>query len=168
MSMIGNLLQVSQAELEDYLNDSSLLEKRIYSETSSDDPNHLDIEKSWEGIFYLLTGQSVEGIEDAKPPLVWILLGDKMIDETQDLGYGPASYIDADQVKEVHNALQKISEEEFKAGFDPEKMTELGVYPEIWDEGEEAYDYLVEYFKQVKVFYEKAVKDNHAMINFIN
>jgi hypothetical protein len=40
MSMIGNLLRVTKVELEEYLKDSSLLEERIYNNTSDEeDPN---------------------------------------------------------------------------------------------------------------------------------
>ena len=61
MGMIGNFLRVSSAELEEYLKDSSLLENRIYDEECEDeDPNMIDIDKSWDGIIFLLTGQSFE------------------------------------------------------------------------------------------------------------
>ncbi len=53
MSMIGNLLRVTKAELEEYLKDSSLLEKSIYDEETDDEnPNLVDIDKSWDGIVF--------------------------------------------------------------------------------------------------------------------
>ena len=45
MSMIGNLLRVSNAELESYLENSSLLENRIY-ENDDEDSNLIDIDKA--------------------------------------------------------------------------------------------------------------------------
>ena len=87
MSMIGNFLRVTKTQLEDYLKDSTLLETRIYDEESDDeDPNLVDIDKSWEGILFLLTGQNLETIDH---PLAKVLFSGQIIDEDQDLGYGP-------------------------------------------------------------------------------
>ena len=46
MSMIGNLLRVSKTELEDYLNDSSLLEDNIYNEEDDENLNLINIDKA--------------------------------------------------------------------------------------------------------------------------
>lgn len=60
MSMIANLLRVTKAELEEYLNDSSLLESRIYNdESDEEDPCLVDIDQSWDGIVFLLTGKAL-------------------------------------------------------------------------------------------------------------
>jgi len=48
---------------------------------------------------------------------------------------------------------------------------DLNIYPEIWDEGEngeQSLEYLLDYFKEIKIFYAKAASSNHGMINFIN
>ena len=53
MSMIGNLLRVSNAELESYLENSSLLENRIY-ENDDEDSNLIDIDKAWNAILFFI------------------------------------------------------------------------------------------------------------------
>ncbi len=46
-------------------------------------------------------------------------------------------------------------------------MTELDIYPTIWDEAD-AVDYLLEHFKIVKEVYAEASKNGEAIITFIN
>ncbi len=168
MGMIGTMLQVSESEIESYKQDPALFEKRIYAEDFFDDPDVLDLDKLWEGMFFLLTGKALSGIDDVKPPLLWFLISDRSIDEEQDLGYGPASYINAEEVKQLYGELNKISDQEFKKRFQPSKMMELGIYPQIWDQGPEILEELFDCFNRVMDFYEKASGRNYAVITFIS
>lgn len=165
--MISTILRVSDAELKDFLEDSSLLEERIYDEDSDEDPDLLDLDKAWEGIFYLLTGTSTEEIENAKPPLSWAIVGDKVLDEEQDLGYGPASYNTSAQVKEISEALNAFSTKDLIAKYDGEKMMEMGIYPEIWED-EDSLSFLTEHFESLKDFYNHASKNNQAVISILS
>ncbi|MEO7312433.1 MAG: YfbM family protein [Chitinophagaceae bacterium] len=161
--MIGNLLRVTTSELESYLANSVLLEERIYNDASYEqDPNLVDIDKSWDGILFLLTGSS---LEDTDHPLASVLFSNEIIDENQDLGYGPASYVTAAQVRELHEKISKITMEELRENYHPEKMND--VYPSIWGEQEEL-DYLIEYFKIVQQTYAQASANGEAIITFIN
>lgn len=163
--MIANLLRVTSAELEEYLNDSSLLENRIYDdETDEEDPNLVDIDQSWDGIVFLLTGNS---FENNTHPLAKVLFSDKVIDEEQDLGYGPGQYLTAEQVKELHEQIATISTDELKKRFDAGKMKEAGVFPDVWD-NPDTVDYLIEYFETIKEVYALAAKNDEAIITFIN
>src|SRR5262245_2164605 len=130
MGMIGNFLRVTNTDLEAYLADSSLLENRIYDE-DADESTLREIDKSWEGILYLLTGQKLEALDH---PLARVLFSGQCIDEEQDLGYGPGHYLTPEQVKEVDSALSKITVEELSKRFDPRQMTELEIYPDIWEQ----------------------------------
>jgi len=164
MSMIGNLLRVKKSELDEYLQDSSLLEERIYQD-DAEEPNLIDIDKAWEGIIFLLTGSNLAEAED---PLVAILFSGQLLDEEQDLGYGPAHYLTPEQVVELNDELAKFSVEDLKEKFNTEKMMELGVYPEIWDEGDQAFDYLSEYFLILQQFYSTAAANNEAVITYLS
>ena len=55
MSTTVKLLRATNAEFEAYLKDSSLLEKRFYGD-SEEDSATINIDKSWKGILFLLTG----------------------------------------------------------------------------------------------------------------
>jgi len=164
MSMIGNILRVTNDELQAYLKDSSHLESRIYSE-EDEDPNLIDIDKTWEGILFLLTGMN---LAEADHPLAAVLFSGQLIDEDQDLGYGPAHYNTPEQVKKLNKIISVLTEEDLKQRFDPDKMTSLGIYPEIWDEGNEAFEYLAENFVTVQKTYQKAAENSEAIITFLN
>lgn len=163
MSMIGNLLRVTKSELEDYLEDSSLLEGKIYDEAAHE--NLFDIDKSWDGIIFLLTGQS---LANAQHNLVRVLFSGQIIDEEQDLGYGPAHYLTAEQVVELNNEISVITIADLKEKFNPQKMIELEVYPTIWDEGDDAFDYVVDGFLTVQNVFANATKNGEAIITFLN
>lgn len=164
MSMIGNLLRVTKAELDEYLNNSSLLEDRIYNDEAAD-AALTDIDKPWEGIIFLLTGQ---GLAEADHPLVAVLFSGQFIDSEQNLGYGPAHYVTPEQVAELNSQIARITEADLRRRFIPAKMKELGVYPEIWDEGIQAFAYLMEYFAIVRQVYSEAAKKHEAMITFVS
>ncbi|WP_267405410.1 MULTISPECIES: YfbM family protein [unclassified Chryseobacterium] len=166
MSMIGNLLRVTKAELEGYLNDSSLLEARLYGENENPDyQNPDDIDKAWDGILFLLTG---DGISEINHPLTKVLFSGQLIDENQDLGYGPAHYLTPEQVVDLSKQIAEITVNDLKLKFDPEKMTELGIYPEIWAEGDDAFEYLADNFLVVQKMYAEAAKNGEGMITYLN
>lgn len=164
MSMIGNLLRVTKTELEDYLKDSSLLEDNIYNDETENE-KLVDIDKSWDGVLFLLTGQN---IVSNNHPLMKVLFSGQLIDEEQDLGYGPAHYLTPEQVVELNSEISKISIADLKQKFDPKKMTELEVYPTIWDEGDEAFDYVADGFSTIQNVFADATKNGEAIITFLN
>lgn len=163
MGMIANFLRVSESELNDYLKDSSLLEDNIYSD--EENSNLTDIDKSWGGILFLLTGQ---GLEELDHPLSRILFSGELIDEDQDLGYGPAHYLTVLEVKEIYNEISQITPEELRGRYDAGKMEELGIYPNIWDDDQESLNYLLDSYNDVLEVYSEAAKNNQAIITFIN
>lgn len=162
--MIANLLRVSKTELETYLNDSSLLEDVIYNEESENE-NLVDLDKTWDGIIFLLTGQS---FGNSNHKLLSVLFSGQLIDEEQDLGYGPAHYLTPEQVADLNAEISSISIADLKQKFNPQKMVEEEVYPEVWEEDDEVFDYLAEGFETLQKVYADATKNNEAIITFIN
>ncbi|MBC7884571.1 MAG: YfbM family protein [Saprospiraceae bacterium] len=165
--MIGNLLRVTKTELEEILKDSSLLESKIFTEDADDEsPNLTDIDKAWEGIIYLLTEQTIANTDH---PLVRVLFSGQIIDEEQDLGYGPAHFLTPEQVAELNIEISKITIADLKEKYDPKKMMELEVYPTIWEQdGDDAFDYIREYFESLQQVYSDATKNGEAIITFLN
>lgn len=167
MGMIANLLRVTEEELNSYLKDSSLLEEKldaIYEQ--EDDETLTDLDKAWEGILFLLTGQSLADVVESNHPLAKAVLGGDAVDEDQDLGYGPALYLTPDQVKDINGQIAAMNNEELVAAYNPDVMMKLGIYPEVWDE--ESLEYLMEYFEILRSTYATAAKNNEAIIAFIN
>lgn len=72
--MTGHLLRVSPAELHTYLADSTQLEDRIYRNASKDRALE-EIDKTWDGIIFLLTGQS---FAQADHPLTRVLFSGQL------------------------------------------------------------------------------------------
>lgn len=164
MSMIGMLLRVEKEKLNEILEDSSILEDIL----SADDNDALiDIDKTWDGLFYLITGYPVMEYENAKAPLSWFFFSGQLVDEEQDLGYGPGHYITPDQVKLLQTNLSEISTEQFIQRFDGEKMNSLDIYPKIWDQ-EDAREYLLDHLTLIQSFYESAAREGNAVITFIS
>ncbi len=163
MSMIFNLLQVTPAELEAFKKDSAKLEDRIYAE--EDDGKFTDIDKAWDGIIFLLTGKN---FMQSNGPVMEAFFSGQLVNEAQDLGYGPAHYVMPRQVVEINALLQSIEQEDLKKAFQPQKMTEAEVYPNSWDEGEEIFDYILENFEIFKERYAQAAAAGDALITFMN
>lgn len=163
MSMIMSLYRVSQNELDKYKENSNLLEEKL-SDFESENFNMLDIDKSWDGILFLLNG---EGSTKTEHPLTKVFFSKKVIDSNQDLGYGPAYYLEPDEVIEINNIISTLSEENLRSRFNPQLMEQNEVYPSIWVNDSEAFSYLFDNFKVVQEIYSLAAKNNQAIITFL-
>jgi hypothetical protein len=166
MSMIGNLLRVTDAELQTYLTDSTQLENRIYDDSGTD-PALVDIDKAWDGLVFLLTGEglSAGGYEH---PLARVLFSGQLINAEQDLGYGPAHFLRPEEVAELQPQLAALTVADLKQRFEPAKMTALDIYPDIWSEGEVAFDYVADGFVTVQQHYAEAAQRGEGMITFLS
>jgi hypothetical protein len=126
-----------------------------------------DLDKSWNGIHYLLTKTSLEG----DPPLNFLIHGGTEVGNV-DVGYGPARAITSDQVAEINAALAEIDIEELKRRYDPAEMMRLEVYPEIWNDDEEDEDgmfaYCAEYFDDLKKFIGRAAEKRLGIITYLS
>lgn len=169
MGMIGNLLRVSEAELKSYIEDSSLLEDRIYKDYDENDIDDalIDLDKSWDAIAFLLGDTSDEYLDQ---PLAKAIFGSHTLDENQDLGYGPARFVTTDEVKEIHNLLTQLSNEELRKRFNPQVFEEEEIYPTFWtqENEEEIWEYLSGNINLIRELYSVAAKNNGAVITFIN
>ncbi|MBL7719484.1 MAG: YfbM family protein [Flavipsychrobacter sp.] len=163
MGMTHSFLRVSPAELEEYLADAAALEQRVFND-EGDDPRLVYIDKAWDGLIFLLTGK---GFTESDAPLMNVFFSGVTFDEEQDLGYGPAHYSTPGEVKELHLLLSELSNEEVAGKYDPQKMTELDIYPGGW-ENEELKEYLIDYFRSVKEVYALAAENGEAIITFLS
>lgn len=159
MSMIGNLKQISSSQLETIKKDPSIVESIIYQE-QEETAEELCIDKTWQGIHFLLTGKA----EGGASPLADTIMGGEEIGN--DLGYGPARYLTPSEVKEVSGALSKISKEDFGKRFDPKALLKADIYPSAWDEVDR--DYLLDCFEKVVEYYKGAAGKGNAMLIYIN
>jgi uncharacterized protein YktA (UPF0223 family) len=161
--MIANFKSISPSKLEELKQKPDMIENFLYPEDDSTSSDKIDIDKAWDGIHFLLTGSNYEGGE---PPLAYVIFGGIAIGD--DVGYGPARYIEAEEVKQIFNAFKDISEEELKKRFDPGKMKKAEIFPFENNCSNEDLDYLLENFRSLKGFYKKTVEQGNAMLQYLN
>lgn len=164
MSMIGFLLRATPAELEEYMNDSTLLETKM-AEEELDEEKLVDIDKAWDAIIYLLTG---EGYATSEHPLRNVIFSGQLVHEEQEMGYGPAHYNTPEQVAELSALLDKINADELRAKYNPADMEEKDIYPSVWEDDEEIVTYLLDNFESVRAIYADAAQNGEAVVMFIS
>ncbi|MGD1841923.1 MAG: YfbM family protein [Thermonemataceae bacterium] len=162
--MIANLLRVSEEEIQQYISDSQLLADRIYDDNAYEDVYLIDLDKAWDGIIFLLTGGSIATTTEE---LSKVVLGGEVIDEQQDLGYGPARFLTAKEMTVFSQKINNLSEAQLKQKFDPTLMKEKEAYPDIWEEGQGAFYHLFYNFEVLQTFYQEATDHHKTIISFI-
>ncbi|MEM1025792.1 MAG: YfbM family protein [Myxococcota bacterium] len=109
-----------------------------------------DVDKAWHGLHFLLTGTDFEG----PWPACFICKGGYEL-EDGDNGYGPPRLLSASQVQEVSGHLDRTSDESLRTAFDPEAMSKLDIYPDIWisdPEDDDTLDYLMVHMEGLRTF----------------
>ena len=156
------MIRVSQQELTRFLENSQSFENKIYDENNFEQDWYFDIDKAWDGIQYILTGKGIA--ESTKPNILSrAFFSHQILDEEQDLGFGPAQYLTAEQVAETNLEIQKIEIQD----IDGADMNLKNIYPGFWDK-DEATEFLKDSFKEFKAFYNKATQNNEAILTFLN
>jgi hypothetical protein len=159
MVLIGRRL--SADELRAVLDDPATVATLLYGDLDDDEmpEPELDLDKSWHGIHYLLTGTAWE-IGDRAGAAI---LGGDAIGE--DGGYGPARLVDVESVRMIAAALDALDVESLRGRFDPDAMVAADIYPNIWDAGaDELDDYLVPHFAELRRFYRTAAAGGQAVL----
>lgn len=125
--------------------------------------NHIDIEKSWDALKYILTGSS--GFTgDALDNIIPMSFENIVNDE--DMGMGSAVYIDVKTVKEMSKELDSITEEEFKSRIDVDKMGAEGILSG-WD-FETIFEYAYSYFEILKEFFKKSAENDNYIVTWLD
>jgi hypothetical protein len=122
------------------------------------------LDKSWHGIHYLLTGS----VDSNGSLASKVIMGGE--DIGPDRGYGPAQLLEPGEVKAIAQLLEQTTPDVLRKRFKPKEMTQADVYPgEIWArDGEEALQYVLEYYKKLVAFYKLAAERGQAVILVIS
>lgn len=161
MGMIGAYARMTPVELNQALHDPQwaaehlmeLAESTYPAQDSVDTDRYVDIDKAWNGIWFLLNA--------AKAPIDIMAGGAPVSDE--DLGYGPARYLTSGEVELAASYMQAMPWEQLAGYFDPAQMTADGIYPAIWDT-DDALDYLRSHYAVVVRFFGAAAAAGDAVI----
>lgn len=164
MSMIGNAVEVTSAQLKELLADPDTVSSFLYAEEGNKPVAHLDLDKAWHGIHFLLTGEVWGG----EGPHAMAVLGGVAVGD--DVGYGPARYLTVEEVRSVANALGKISRDMLRKRYIPSAFEHAQVYPTgIWEvEGEQAFEWLMPWYAELVSFYKRAAENGNAVLLYIN
>jgi len=162
MSMIGNFRAADDQTIDRLLADPNLISDFLYSDAEPTADDGIDCDKSWAGIHYLLTGDAWGG----KAPLNFILAGTPI--GNVDVGYGPARAHRSSELSAISAALAPIDTAELSKRFDPAAMEAQDIYPGIWDEGDEALEYLTSYYEELKRYIANAVEKRRGLLVWIS
>jgi hypothetical protein len=124
-----------------------------------------DLDKSWHGIHYLLTGTH----RGEKPPLDFLTDGGEVVGD-EDLGYGPGRVFTSEQVAAIDDALKGLSRDAVAQRFDPQEMTKLDIYPGIWQrepEDDDSLGYCLDYLDEMKSFVDRAHDAGFGLIVYL-
>jgi hypothetical protein len=163
MSMIGNYLRVSAKQLEEIHREPSGIMNLLYpkGETDHATGTHLDIDKAWHAIQFLLTGEPWGG----PPPLQNAVLGGTELGD-EDVGYGPARALAPDEVQAVSIALAAIPSEQLWSRFDAKKFVEAEIYPQGLSSDDR--DYILQHYDALRAFFSDAARSGDAIILYLN
>ena len=122
----------------------------------------IDLDKAWDGIAWLLHRQ--------RRGLARLLRRDRHTHPAlfpratiaRKIGYVPAT-----EVRAIAPTLVALDLERLRAGFDPAAMTAAGVYPLIWDEGDNAFEYLRSHFETMQALYRDAAAAGDCVLTRI-
>ena len=170
MSMILNLIRVPASLGEDLLQNPEGIYAILEPEEDSDGAvvsgdDMIDLDKSWHALHFLFTGTAWEG----ELPGSFLVLGGTEVGDL-DVGYGPARYFDVPTTAQIDLFLQSLDEAMLKSLFDQEKMLDLDIYPEIWDEDnvDEVWEYVGEYLTILRDFVRATAASGKALLVFCN
>lgn len=108
-----------------------------------------DVDKAWHGVHAVLTGTAWD-----TDGLGQVVLGGEPFGP--DLGYGPPRTLRAGDVAAVASAMEALPVERFRTRIDLDELTRLDIYPAIWDEGDDAVDYLVHGYATIRSRFREA------------
>jgi hypothetical protein len=128
------------------------------------DAEEADMDKAWQGIYFLLTGDPLQG----KGPGTYLMNG-RPIGEVE-VGYGPAWSLTPDQVRELSEHLNALSNETLLARFNGQRMDELNIYPEIWsrDPEDELKEYLADGIDSLRAYCHDSARASLGLVIYIS
>jgi hypothetical protein len=124
-----------------------------------------DLEKSWHGIHYLLTGSAWEG----DPPLDFLVNGGRQVGRI-DPEHGPVRAFRAAQARAIHESISSMSPYELRKRFNARDMAAKEIYPDIWTRSvleEDSLRYLMDNLDKLRAFLRQTVEAQLGILVFL-
>jgi hypothetical protein len=123
----------------------------------------VDIDRTWAGIHFLLTGEPEPGGTPSTTPLGWALGGSEPAVEGTPYEVAPR-VVGEQAVASVSAALSGIDTDELRRRFDPDALADADVYPpRLWHQPD-ALDDLLTSFGDLVWFYRRAAALGRAVL----
>ncbi len=166
MGMIGNYKRITPEQLAELQKKPESITAFIFTDddTAVSAERYLNIDKSWHGIHFLLTGTVASG----EPPLANAVLGGMPLGlDNPEFDYSPARFLTPDEVQEVAEALSQISDADLQARFNYNALSAADIYPDIWESGSGELEYLMWHYVPLVKFFQEAANCGDAMLLYI-
>jgi hypothetical protein len=165
MSMCGSYLRVTHDQLEQVLNEPESILDLLFPEDDSEFEagRHLDIDKSWQLIHFLLAGDASGGDE----PWCNVVMGGQEIGDVE-VVYGPARFLLPEAVSEVSAALSTVTEDDLWARFNVEAVRDAQIYPHGWNGSDSDRSYVLNHFNGLKAFFRDAADAQEPVLLYLS
>jgi hypothetical protein len=172
MSMIGEYLRVTAAELDRAIQDPDwaldfVEEVQDAEEESGPAPTearHFSTYKTWDMLRFLLERAEFS---------VNVIHGEETFAEDEDWGYGPPRYLRPERVRLAGEALRATTYTQLISGVDPAELTSAevyplaGAYPIGWSEPG-ALEWARHWYDGLTQFFEAAARVNDAVLVWLD
>jgi hypothetical protein len=160
MGMFSCLAPADEDQINELLIDPEGVSE--FLEELEEEERVIDLDKSWHGIHFLLTGSA----EDGEEPLCYLINGGEEIGDGDD-DFGPPRALRPNQIANWATTLSAISSDDLRKRYDPKAMMQLEIYPTIWDRvtEEDGYPgYLLENYEWLRSFVEQMKDEKKGAI----
>ncbi len=155
---IALLSRLVQAQFE---NDDELIQQLAQAHQAMNlDTTKISIEKEWQAIHYLLTGEVAFDRSQAELPLSSLVLGGTPT--KFEAGYGYVRYLSPDEVKKLAQALHQVSRADLRSRFDARGSMEIYAQEDEWDE--KAWEFLLSVLDSLISFLNEASVNNEVIL----
>jgi hypothetical protein len=168
MSLIGHVYLLPEARVEALLAEPSQVLSVIDASYNDPAQGFVDLDKAWNALHYLLTGNA----RDGEGPLAFLLKGGSEVGQEDLGGCGPARAFRPSEVAAIADALAGVSQRTLLPRFDLKKFQRLDLYPGRWNEVNPRSDYDLGYYfgplEQLKSVTRRAKAEGLGMLVWIS
>lgn len=152
--VIDRLLQLDHEDLSEELSEIN------------EDPRYetIDIDKSWDGLHFLLTGKSAV-VPMKENLLSESIVGSHLFSEDEDNDF--VAYTCFEELEAIISAFKNVNKRTLYKRFSPDLFTKSRIYPDIWNTKNKAelFEFLYETgYKKLLKFYRSALKHKKCVI----
>lgn len=131
-------------------------------EYDSEEDSPVSLDKMWDGLHCLLTGESAAGAQQDNLLSEAVLGTDVFHEEAEDF----ITYIEPKRLQEILQALEQLDMDRLRNDFSPQHFADKEVYPDIWtrEDKDELAEELMESLSELMEYYKSAVEERKGMI----